>query len=96
MSESMNKKDVIDAVSEKAGVTKAVAANAVDAMLEAISESLSKGETVRFIGFGTFSVQNTKERQGRNPQSGEQITIPASNRIKFVTGKTLKDAINDK
>ena len=96
MSESMSKKDIINAVSEKAGVTKAVAADTVDAVLEAVSDSLSTGETVRFIGFGTFSVQNTKERKGRNPQSGEEITIPASNRVKFTTGKTLKDAINSK
>ncbi|HEY8596528.1 MAG TPA: HU family DNA-binding protein [Devosiaceae bacterium] len=90
----MNKNDLTGIVAEKAGVTKAQAADAVDAVFDAITGSLKKGDEVRLVGFGTFAVSRRKETKGRNPATGAEITIPASNQAKFKPGKGLKDAIN--
>jgi DNA-binding protein HU-beta len=90
----MNKNDLIGTVAEKANVTKAQAGDAVDAVFEAISGSLKKGDEVRLVGFGTFSVSKRKASVGRNPATGAEINIPASNQAKFKPGKGLKDAIN--
>jgi DNA-binding protein HU-beta len=89
-----NKNDLIGMVAEKAELTKAQAGEAVDAVFDAITASLQKGEEVRLVGFGTFAVSKRKASIGRNPATGAEIKIPASNQAKFKPGKGLKDAIN--
>lgn len=89
-----NKNDLIGVVADKAGLTKAQAGEAVDAVFDAITSSLKKGEEVRLVGFGTFAVSKRKASVGRNPATGAEIKIPASNQAKFKPGKGLKDAIN--
>jgi DNA-binding protein HU-beta len=90
----MNKNDLVAAVANSAGLTKADAAKAVDSVLENISASLKQQNEVRLVGFGTFSVANRAASDGRNPRTGEKIRIPASKRPKFSAGKALKDAVN--
>jgi DNA-binding protein HU-beta len=90
----MNKNDLIGEVAETANLTKAQAAEAVDAVFDAITTSLKKMDEVRLVGFGTFSVSKRKASIGRNPATGAEIKIPASNQAKFKPGKGLKDAIN--
>jgi DNA-binding protein HU-beta len=90
----MNKNDLIGVVAEGANITKAQAGEAVDAVFEAITSSLKKGDEVRLVGFGTFSVSKRKASVGRNPATGAEIQIAASNQAKFKPGKGLKDAIN--
>jgi len=89
-----NKNDLIGMVADKAALTKAQAGEAVDAVFDAIAASLTKGEEVRLVGFGTFAVSKRKASIGRNPATGAEIKIPASNQAKFKPGKGLKDAIN--
>ena len=89
-----NKNDLIGLVADKAGLTKADAGLAVDAVFDAITSSLKKGEEVRLVGFGTFAVSKRKASVGRNPATGAEIKIPASNQAKFKPGKGLKDSIN--
>jgi len=90
----MNKRELIDAAAEKAGVSKKVAADIVNAAVEAVSDALVKGDKVQVPGFGTFEVSERGARIGRNPQTGEEITIAAGKVPKFHAGKTLKDAVN--
>ena len=90
----MNKNDLIAAVAEKTGLTKAQAGEAVDATLDAITGTLKGGGEVRIIGFGNFSVSERAASEGRNPRTGETIQIPASKTPKFKAGKGLKDAVN--
>ncbi|MFU8876502.1 MAG: HU family DNA-binding protein [Wenzhouxiangellaceae bacterium] len=89
----MNKSEFIDAVSTKAGLTKADANRALDAMIDTISKALKKGDTVALVGFGTFSVKKRAARTGRNPATGETIKIKASKSPAFKPGKAFKDAI---
>ena len=89
----MNKQDLIAKVAEKAGITKKDAEASVNATLDAIQVALADNEKVELIGFGTFEVRGRKERTGRNPQSGEAITIPASITPAFKPGKKLKEAV---
>lgn len=89
----MNKGDLVSAMAEVTGMTKKDTAAAVDAFIEVVSETLEKGEDVALVGFGTFKVKERAARKGRNPQSGEEIDIPASNVVSFKVGKTLKDAV---
>ncbi len=91
----MNKSDLIDAVAQSADISKAAAARAVDGFLAAITDALKKGEQVTLVGFGTFLVREREARTGRNPQTGEEITIPASKLPSFKAGKGLKDAVKD-
>jgi len=90
----MNKGELIDAVSTRTGIAKADAARAVDATLDAITEALKAGDTVAIVGFGTFVVKTRAARNGRNPQTGATIQIPASQAPVFKAGKALKDAVN--
>lgn len=90
----MNKNDLIAAVSDNAGLSKADAGKAVDAVFDSITGSLKSGTEVRLVGFGTFSVTRRQASQGRNPRTGDPIQIPASNQPKFKAGKGLKDAVN--
>ena len=89
----MNKTELIAAVAEKSGLSKKDADNAVNAMLEAIVETLSKEEKVQLVGFGTFEVRSRSERQGRDPRTNSPITIPASKVPAFKAGKAFKDAM---
>ncbi|GGC99195.1 MULTISPECIES: HU family DNA-binding protein [Aquisalinus] len=90
----MNKNEFIDRVADLSGMTKADAGRAVDAVFDAITETLKKGDDVRLVGFGTFSAAKRAARDGRNPRTGETIKIPASIQPKFSAGKGLKDALN--
>ena len=85
----MNKNDLIGVVADGAGITKAQAGEAVDAVFNAITKSLKKGDEVRLVGFGTFSVSKRAARNGRNPQTGATIKIKAKKVAKFKAGKEL-------
>ena len=87
----MTKAELIDKVAQKADLTKKDAAGAVNAVLETIEETLKNGDGIVLSGFGTFSVKERAERKGRNPQTGEEITIPAGKSAKFKAGKNLKN-----
>ena len=89
----MTKAELISKVANEAKITKAAAAQAVDAITETITKDLKKGGRISLPGFGTFSVANRKARTGRNPQTGQEIRIPASKTPKFTAGKTLKEAV---
>jgi DNA-binding protein HU-beta len=90
----MNKAELIDAVASSADLSRASATQAVDAVVDTITESLSKGDSVTLVGFGTFEVRARAARTGRNPQTGEEIQIKASKAPAFKAGKALKDAVN--
>ena len=90
----MNQAELITAVAERVGLTKADAGKAVEALVGTITEAPTQGDEVRISGFGTFGVSDRGERQGRNPQTGEAITIGASKSAKFTAGKAVKDALN--
>lgn len=90
----MNKNDLISAVAETSGLSKSDSATAVESVFDTITKALSKGDEVRLIGFGTFSVAKRKASTGRNPRTGEPMNIPASTQPKFKAGKGLKDAVN--
>ncbi|MGN6103032.1 MAG: HU family DNA-binding protein [Devosia sp.] len=90
----MNKNDLVGVVADKAGVTKAQAGEAVDAVFDAITTALKGGDDVRLVGFGTFTVSERKASTGRNPATGAEIKIPASKQAKFKPGKGLKDSLN--
>ncbi len=89
----MNKSELTESIADQAGLTKADAGRALDAMIGAISKTLKKGDTVSLIGFGTFSVKKRAARAGRNPATGETIKIKASKTPSFKAGKAFKDAI---
>lgn len=89
----MTKKDLIVLVAKKANLTNKAAGDAVSAMLLGIRDSLKNGEKVVITGFGTFSVRNRSERPGRNPKTGERITLAARRAPGFTPGKTLKKAV---
>ncbi len=90
----MNKQDLISAVADGSGLTKADASKAVEAVFDGITGALKKGDEVRLVGFGTFSVSKRKASTGRNPRTGEPMQIKASSQPKFKAGKVLKDAVN--
>lgn len=90
----MNKNDLIATVASETGLPRQEAAKAVDSVFEAITDALKDGGEVRLVGFGTFTVAERAASQGRNPRTGESISISASKTPKFRPGKTLKDALN--
>lgn len=90
----MNKADLVAIVAEKADLTKKEAVAAVDAVMTSIIEDVAAGNKVQLIGFGTFETSTRAEREGRNPQTGEAMTIPAIVVPKFKAGKAFKDAVN--
>jgi DNA-binding protein HU-beta len=90
----VNKAEVIDRIAEQADLSKAAAARALNAILEFITESLKSGKSVSLLGFGTFDVKDRAERTGRNPRTGEAITIKAAKMPQFKAGKVFKDAVN--
>ena len=89
----MNKSELIDAIAQSADISKAAAGKALDGMVAAVTEALKSGDTVTLVGFGTFYVGERAECKGRNPKTGEEITIAAAKSPKFRAGKALKDAL---
>jgi DNA-binding protein HU-beta len=90
----MNKAELIQAVADATDLNKAEAGRAVDAVIDAITGALQQEDTVSLVGFGTFAVKSRAERQGRNPQTGDTITIQAAKIPSFKPGKALKDAVS--
>jgi DNA-binding protein HU-beta len=90
----MNKQELIGTVAESTGLNRSDAVKAVESVFEGITTALKKGDEVRLVGFGTFSVSKRKASTGRNPRTGEPMSISASSQPKFKAGKGLKDAVN--
>ena len=92
----MNKADLIAAIAAKTGDTKKSAEASVNALVDVITEALVKGDKVQLVGFGSFEVRKRAARKGRNPQTKEEIKLPASKAPVFKAGKALKDLVNKK
>jgi len=90
----MNKSELIDHIANKSDISKAAAARALDALCGAVKTTLKKGGVVTVVGFGTFAVSTRAARTGRNPRTGEAVTIKQAKVAKFRPGKALKDALN--
>ncbi|MFT6332422.1 MAG: DNA-binding protein HU-beta [Lentimonas sp.] len=90
----MHKTDLIKEIATITGLSQKDSGSALEATLKVITKSLKKKDSVTLIGFGTFKTVKTAARKGRNPQTGKEIQIKASNRIKFTAGKALKEAVN--
>jgi DNA-binding protein HU-beta len=89
----MNKAELVDAMAENAGISKADAKRALDAFIDTTSVALKKGDRVALVGFGSFSVSERAARKGRNPQTGKEITIKAKKVVKFKPGADLSDRV---
>lgn len=89
----MNKNELVASMAEKSGLTKKDAENALKVFVDTIQQALSEGDKVQLVGFGSFEVRERAERKGRNPQTKEEIIIPASKAPVFKAGKALKDAL---
>ncbi len=89
----MNKSELIDAISDSSGLTKADAGRALDGFTSAVTSALTRGDSVTLVGFGTFAIKERAERIGRNPQTGREITIKAAKTVRFKAGKTLTDTV---
>lgn len=92
----MNKSDLVAAIAAKTGVTKKDAEASLNAFTDVVTESLVKGDKIQLVGFGSFEVRKRAARKGRNPQTKEEIKIPASKAPVFKAGKALKDLVNKK
>ena len=90
----MNKADLINSISEKTGLTKTKSNEMIDAFLSSVTESLSNGEKVTLVGFGTFTTSQRDARKGRNPKTGEEITIAGKTVAKFKAGNELNKSVN--
>ena len=90
----MNKTELVAAVAEQAGLSKKDAEAAVKAFTDVVAEALKAGDKIQLVGFGTFEVSERAAREGRNPRTGETMTIEASKNPKFKAGKALKDLVN--
>ena len=90
----MTKAELVNQIAEKSELTKKDAEKAFSAVVSAITEALVNGDKVQIVGFGTFEVRDRKEKQSKNPQTGETITVPAKKAHAFKAGKALKDAVN--
>ncbi len=90
----MQRSDLVEKIAGDAGISKAAADRALKSLLDSVTQALKKGDRVSLVGFGTFSVSRRSARTGRNPQTGETISIKASKAPKFSAGKSLKDAVN--
>lgn len=90
----MNKTELIAAIADQAGLTKKDSEKALKAFTDVVAAELKKGEKIQLVGFGTFEVAKREKREGRNPRTGETMTIAASKTPKFKAGKQLKDEIN--
>lgn len=91
----MNKGELINAIAEKTSVSKKSAENSLNALIDIISEELKNDGKVQLVGFGSFEVRKRAARKGRNPQTGAEMKIPASNSPVFKAGKALKDTVNN-
>jgi DNA-binding protein HU-beta len=90
----MSKDDLIKEIADQTKLAKKEASQALDAIFQVIEQSLSQGEDISLVGFGAFKVSKREERSGRNPRTGDSITIPATKVVKFSPGKALKEAVN--
>ena len=90
----MNKTELINQIAESADITKKAAGDVLQGFMMAIADTLEKGDKLQLIGFGTFSVSERAARDGRNPQTGKAIKIPAQKVVKFKVGSKLSDAVN--
>jgi len=90
----MNKQELVSAMAEKAGLTKADSEKALNAFTASVADALGKGDSVQLVGFGTFSVSARAARSGKNPRTGEKITIAAKKVAKFKAGKALADKVS--
>ena len=90
----MNKQELITKVAKDTGGSKTQAAHAIQSVIDGITRALKKGDSVTFVGFGTFKTSNRKARTARNPQTGAPIKIPKRKAVRFVAGKALKSAVN--
>ncbi|WP_075340845.1 HU family DNA-binding protein [Tenacibaculum agarivorans] len=90
----MNKSELIDAMAADAGISKAAAKAALDSLTNNVTSALKKGDKVALVGWGTWSVTKREARNGRNPQTGKEIQIPAKNVVKFKAGAGLSDSVN--
>ena len=90
----MSKQQLVEKMAEKAGLTKADAARALDAMLASVEDALKAGDKVTLVGFGTFATSKREAREGRKPKTGETVKIAARNAVTFKAGSKLKDAVN--
>ena len=91
----MNKSELINAIAERANLSKADAGRSLDVLIKTIETTLKSGDSIALVGFGTFAVKERAERTGRNPQTGQEITIAAAKVPSFKPGKGLKDAVNE-
>lgn len=89
----MTKADLVGKMASDAGITKALAEKALNSFISAVSGALGKGDKITLVGFGTFDVAKRSQREGRNPRTGQAITIPASKVVRFKAGNKLKDAV---
>jgi len=89
----MNKQELIAKIAKDTGTSKAGAAAAVESMIDGITKSLKKGDSITFVGFGTFKTSQRKARTARNPQTGAAIKIPKRRVVRFTAGKSLKEAV---
>lgn len=90
----MNKTELVDAIAADCDISKASAQRALDSVLDNIINTVIKGDSVQLVGFGSFGAGERAARTGRNPRTGEEITIPAAKTVKFSAGKAFKDALN--
>lgn len=90
----MNKQDLIAKIAKDTGITKVAATQAVDSFFEGLTKAFKKGQSVTFVGFGTFKVVTRKARTARNPQTGAAIKIPKRKAVRFTPGKGLKETLN--
>jgi len=90
----MNKQDLIVKIVKDTGITKTAAAATLESVLDAITKALKKGDSITFVGFGTFKTSQRKARTARNPQTGAAIKIPKRRVVRFVAGKALKTTVN--
>ncbi len=89
----MNKQDVVSKIAKDTGITKTAASAALESVIDGITRSLKKGDSVSFVGFGTFKISNRKARTARNPRTGDAIKIPKRRVPRFSAGKALKQAV---
>ena len=90
----MNKQDLVSKIAKDVELSKTAAAAAVDSFIDGITKALKKGDSITFVGFGTFKTSNRKARLGRNPQNGKTVKIPKRRVARFTAGKALKMAVN--
>lgn len=90
----MKKQELIDKIAADADISKAAAGDALDSFIQSVTDALSSGQSVSLVGFGTFQVRDRAARTGRNPQTGDEIRIPAARVPAFKAGKALKEEVN--